>query len=109
MFLSQKIIGRIVLLAGSASVSIVGGFVHLNGGLKVTPPIDDMGLSLQLLIGYFIVAILFQYGIPLLSTATLCLGFSVKNLLTAKIGIAFALLSMFCYILFIRGCVQMIW
>jgi hypothetical protein len=109
MSLSSRVCGRIALLTGLTSISIVAGFAYLNGGLRVSPPIEDMGLSLELLVGYFVISILFQYGMPLLCIATLFFGFPAKNLLKAKIGIALAFLSLFCYIQFVRGCVQMIW
>lgn len=109
MSLSSRILGRIALLTGLATISIVAGFVYLNGGLTVAPPIEDLGLSLELVVGYLAISILFQYGMPLLCAVTFCFGFPVKSLWTAKIGIASALLSLFCYVLFVHGCVQMVW
>ena len=112
MATSQELLGRISSVAGVLALLITGGFVYVNGGFMPTGPTPlmdnlDFNLNTPRIIGYFSLAIGFEFGTPLLCGIALLFGLPTRSLGSARIGIATGTVSLALYILTVRACFQL--
>ncbi len=108
-----KLSGRVALFSGLTTVPIAAAFFHLfihfNDGLTVDWPVLWSVLrSWESLMGSVALALLFQYGLPILCASAFFFGVGARKLWTAKIGIAAAVFSSVFYLLFLRALYNLI-
>ena len=101
-----RLSGRVAPFSGLTAISIAAMFFHLflysNGGIKIVWLLGDSLQGWELLIGSVVLALLFQYGLPVLCASAFFFGVPAKRLWTARIGMAAAVFSLVFYGLFVR-------
>jgi hypothetical protein len=106
MHSSLNYYGQMAFFSGLSAISISMGFFHLfihfNDGFTINWPIlVDALQSWKLLIGSVSLALLFQYGLPVLCASAFFFGVPSRKLWMARIGMAAAVFSLVFYGLFL--------
>ena len=94
--------GRVALLAGLIAVSVGVGFAYLNGGFTPlgAPRMD----SRELIAGFIVSALLYQFGTPFFCAAAFFFGIPARSAWSARIGIGLAAVALVPYVFFVRTC-----
>jgi hypothetical protein len=102
--------GRAALLLGLAAAAIAGlgawTFFNWQGGVTLGWPVPSMRPGS--LIGPVVVALLFQYAIPVLGVGALLVGLSARSAWTGRIGILSASAALLIYAVFVFTCYRTI-
>jgi hypothetical protein len=106
MHSSLNFYGQMAFFSGLIAISISMGFFHLfiqfNDGFTINWPIlVDALQSWKLLIGSVSLALLFQYGLPVLCASAFFFGVPARKLWMARIGMVAAVFSLVFYGLFL--------
>lgn len=105
---SRELSGRLALFAGLLAISVAVGFIYLNGGITVAPRADALSGAGGSLLGYIGLALVFEFGIPLICAAAFFFGVPARELWSARVGMVSATLALVCYLLFLRACYRII-
>jgi hypothetical protein len=106
MHSSFNLYAQIAFFSGLSAISISLGFVHLFVEFREGSTINwyilfDALQSWELLIGSVILALLFQYGLPVFCASAFFFGIPTRKLWKARIGMAAAVFSLVFYGLFL--------
>ena len=98
--------GVLALLAGLAALALSVSFLWVNRGVKLGGMIEEMPSFPEDLIGPMALAVLFQYGTPVLCGLAFLIGFHARRGWAARAGMLAAVLAAATYLLVLQGWIE---